>query len=704
MKALATIVLFLGLLWPGGAAAARLALVIGIDDYDNITPLSKAVGDAEAMAVTLSGLGFEVTKVLNPDRRTLNQAVTAFRRALKPGDAALVHFSGHGVEVKGHNLLLPSDIPATPAGEEDYLIEEAIDLGGLIDRVSDSGATVRIFIIDACRSNPIDSLGERGLNRLDGLAPLDPPKGSFVLYSAASRQAALDELGPDDPSPTSVYTRVLLSKLKQPGLTLSQIAREVRVEVAALAVTVGRVQSPAYYDELNEEFILSPLESESDVVPERPTADDAEAFALAKSFNSVAAWEAFLKTYKTGFYADMARVALDQLIQEQAPGASAEFALAVEFEGDVPKSFPVLTFTERANTSDCTGNPCGRSSVKRQIVSLTSAKGATLMVPMPETATRVCVIMEDDSAAIASASLVTPSDGTFSSAKGGDLDANGKSACSFWMADAKAASKWVLTLKRSDSPAANTENFAFAVEAEAGLDLVIRGYGSGDVPFFEERVDTRETYRSAPHYIVRVDEDVIFSNRLLRVCVEDLTGKWSLIPAGGKGEVCDDRPVDNRGTYAFVGRTFPAAPVGPGATLFDATTSAGLVATFDFPIAGTIVGWELFFAFSTECENDGYAEVISPGGRRLIVMTPGPEKHKCGSRQTWQSQNDNDAGAFVGSEARGDWKFVIKDMSKDSQPESLTAVWMKLSVSRNGVVTEHKVSLDGLPREIPSPS
>lgn len=111
-----------------------------------------------------------------------------------------------------------------------------------------------------------------------------------------------------------------------------------------------------------------------------------------------------------------------------------------------------------------------------------------------------------------------------------------------------------------------TPNFAFAIEAETGLDLAVRGYGSGNQRLFsEEHVDSREIYLSKPHYIVHVDGNIIFADPPSRVYVEDLSGKWSLLPKGGKGEICDDKPTDNRGTYRFVARTFPGAPVSPAA-------------------------------------------------------------------------------------------------------------------------------------------
>jgi uncharacterized caspase-like protein len=143
---------------------------VGINDYREITPLQKAVGDAEALKVTLERLGFSVDLVLNADRREFNCAVSAFQTSLDPGDTALVHFSGHGVEIDGQNYLLAADIPKPQSGQQDFIKSEAMSLGDLMQRIASSGAGTRIFIIDACRDNPFAGSGGRGLGGTRGLA------------------------------------------------------------------------------------------------------------------------------------------------------------------------------------------------------------------------------------------------------------------------------------------------------------------------------------------------------------------------------------------------------------------------------------------------------------------------------------------------------------------------------------------------------
>ena len=237
-------------------AARRVALVIGIDEYDEVADLEKAAGDASAMAGKLRELGFAVTEVLNADRRALNQAISTFAATLAEGDTAFVHFSGHGVEIDGDNYLLPADVPKPASGQKNFVKSEAISMSSLIERIAEGGARTRVFVIDACRDNPFQQAGVRAVGTTRGLARVEAPAGTFIMYSAGYRQLALDRLGEDDSQPTSVYTRTLLEHLGEPGRAIDDVAQDVRAEVQKLAQSIGHQQRPAYYDELSARLVL----------------------------------------------------------------------------------------------------------------------------------------------------------------------------------------------------------------------------------------------------------------------------------------------------------------------------------------------------------------------------------------------------------------------------------------------------------------
>ncbi len=301
------------------AEARRVALVIGIDSYGAVPKLDKAVGDARAMAATLSELGFAVTQVLNADRRTLNIAISQFTSALTPDDVAFVHFSGHGVEIDGENFLLPADIPKPASGHKDAVRYEAVALQRLIAQVARSGARTRLFVIDACRNNPFQQAGTRGIGGARGLAYAAAPAGTFVMYSAGYGQLALDKLGAEDAEPTSVYTRVLTEKLRQPGRSVAQIAQDVRGEVQRLAKSIGHDQRPAYYDELSAPLVLREAQ-QATVAAVEPAAPAATGSQIELAFwNSVKdserpeLFELYLKRYPQGSFAPLARLQLEAL-------------------------------------------------------------------------------------------------------------------------------------------------------------------------------------------------------------------------------------------------------------------------------------------------------------------------------------------------------------------------------------------------------
>ncbi len=98
-------------------AEKHVALVIGNDAYENVTPLQKATNDAGAIAETLSTLGFEVIVSKDATRREMNRRLQEFPALVSPGDVALFYYAGHAIEIAGENFLLPTDIPGAAPGK-----------------------------------------------------------------------------------------------------------------------------------------------------------------------------------------------------------------------------------------------------------------------------------------------------------------------------------------------------------------------------------------------------------------------------------------------------------------------------------------------------------------------------------------------------------------------------------------------------------
>ena len=322
-KLLFSILIFLGLTIYQSisqpAFAKRIALVIGNNEYANVSKLQKAVNDANALAATLEDLKFKVIQENNADRMTMNRLLGRIAAEIQVGDEVVFYFSGHGVSVDGQNYLLPIDIPQVIPSLEHSLSKEAFSEDEIISLLQKKGARVSVLIIDACRNNPFPKEGTRNVGRSVGLERAVAPKGTFILYSAGLGQEALDRLGDDDKNPNSVFTRKLLPLLRQPGLSISNMAKGLRVEVEDLAVKANppyqnHRQFPAYYDQLRGRFFFLP--GEHNKSGKRKVIDfsaDETLWKTIENSTKLSDFKFYLEEYPKGLYSSVAKLKIKQL-------------------------------------------------------------------------------------------------------------------------------------------------------------------------------------------------------------------------------------------------------------------------------------------------------------------------------------------------------------------------------------------------------
>jgi Caspase domain len=246
----------IGIAWPA-QAQKRVALVIGNNTYESIPKLQTAVNDARAVGGGLRELGFSVSVAENRSRRAMSEALLAFDKAVEPGDVALFFFAGHGFEIRGQNYLLPTDVPNAGEGQEELMRDSAFLVERIVDRLLARGARTVVLVLDACRNNPFERQGGRGLRGSGGLAAMTPAEGVFIVYSAGAKQTALDQLMVGEGARNSVFTRHFVKRLADPGLTLVQIAKRLQADVRQMAASVGHEQTPAYYDQVVGDVVLN---------------------------------------------------------------------------------------------------------------------------------------------------------------------------------------------------------------------------------------------------------------------------------------------------------------------------------------------------------------------------------------------------------------------------------------------------------------
>jgi cyclophilin family peptidyl-prolyl cis-trans isomerase len=286
------------------AEAEKRAFVVGVGDYEELTDLQKTIGDANGYTEVLeTDLGFQVTRLIDPSLEDFLNAFDTFLESIAPGDEIAFIFSGHGWSDGGDNFLALTDAPLQSS--ERMLKRATVSLSeDVLDELKSRKPGILFTIIDACRDNPFD-LGTRTMTR--GLVRQEMVQGTLVVYAAGARQKALDRLGPDDPSPYSVFTRSLLPKLRDPGRPLMRSVDEARNEVAMMATTIGHRQRPAVYSDISLDFCFGgTCATETELDPE--TQD--WVYLESASYTAVdpcTKYARHLETYPNGKFAAVAR-------------------------------------------------------------------------------------------------------------------------------------------------------------------------------------------------------------------------------------------------------------------------------------------------------------------------------------------------------------------------------------------------------------
>lgn len=197
----------------------RIALVIGNAAYDE-APLLNPVNDAGDMAAQLQQLGFQVMLRKNATRREMEVAIREFGDALKPGGAGLFYYAGHGMQVNDRNYLIPLDADIE---REDEIPYKAVDAGQILGKMETAGNRLNIVILDACRQNPF---ARSFRSSTQGLAQMDAPRGSLIVYATAPGSVSYDGNGRN-----GTFTKHLLSQMRTPDLEIGPLLRRVRESV-----------------------------------------------------------------------------------------------------------------------------------------------------------------------------------------------------------------------------------------------------------------------------------------------------------------------------------------------------------------------------------------------------------------------------------------------------------------------------------------
>jgi len=333
------------LLFFGQASAAtgnnRVALVIGNSTYQYAVTLPNPKADAALMARTLRDSGFTVIEGSDVDKAKMSALIDQFTEAAYEADVALVYYAGHGLQVDGHNYLIPVDAQLEKAAQ---LQTRTIAVDNLLSALPQDPA-VSIIILDACRDNPLARTLARALpasrsqSMGAGLAAVQAngqSKGSGgLLIAYATDPGAVAYDGNDVNSP---YTAALARHLTTPGLEIQSALTRVRAEVSE--ATKG-AQRPWHNASLAREVFLGGAAKPREAAPqltlgagamqEQPNSDvdwtiEQKLWDEASKRNTIAHYELYLQQFPNGSFAKLASLNIDQL---KAQGGTEVAALSV---------------------------------------------------------------------------------------------------------------------------------------------------------------------------------------------------------------------------------------------------------------------------------------------------------------------------------------------------------------------------------------
>jgi TPR repeat protein len=195
----------------------RCALVIGNNEYINVSKLTNAINDADDISAALKRMHFEVTTLKNVNYESLTKSLSDFKARTKDAEIILIYYAGHGMTYDAMSHLLPINVPHTNCVEE--MLKYSISTNSILEGLDNSSTQVKLIFLDACR------------NKLP-LSPCEktPPKLSAQLRNNTAIVYATDDgtTANDGISRNGLFTGCLLKFIEIPNMEVkSMIAKTI---------------------------------------------------------------------------------------------------------------------------------------------------------------------------------------------------------------------------------------------------------------------------------------------------------------------------------------------------------------------------------------------------------------------------------------------------------------------------------------------
>lgn len=262
-------------------AEGRAALVIGNADYAHAPRALSAERDIEAVADALGEAGFAVTFGLDLDRAEMRDVLDRFAATIDQADEIVMYYSGHAVRMSGRTFLAPTDFnPVSP-------VSVAMDGAPLaaLEAMLAAKPGAAVLFLDAAQ---LDGFTPRAFAE-PGIADIAPPEGALVVAAAEPGRAVSRS-----PWRMSGFALTVVEQFLAEGARVMDVARAVEAPVWAR----GGVD-PA--------LVLTKTVAATAPQSDVEQAVELEFWRSVEASGTRADYEAYLRRYPEGLFADIAR-------------------------------------------------------------------------------------------------------------------------------------------------------------------------------------------------------------------------------------------------------------------------------------------------------------------------------------------------------------------------------------------------------------
>jgi uncharacterized caspase-like protein len=229
------------------ADIAPVALVIGNAAYpDAGVPLTQPVNNARALAASLKEHGFDVEVGENLSKVEMERRLKAFADKVRPGSAALIFFSGFGLQAGRQTYLIPVN---AQIWNENDVRKAGVALEPTLSAIGAKGVGTKLVILDASRRNPFE---RRFRSSSSGIAAIQSPDETLTISSASPGKAIDDHAGEISP-----LVAELTNQLRGAGQSAEDVFNHTRVAVSRNS---DGAQVPWMSSSLVQDFVFGATE------------------------------------------------------------------------------------------------------------------------------------------------------------------------------------------------------------------------------------------------------------------------------------------------------------------------------------------------------------------------------------------------------------------------------------------------------------